>query len=276
LDKGIALYNPHQHRSHAFVYGQDPGVVCLAWAAVALWHLGYPDQALRRSDEAIALARKVAHPFSLAFALFFATWLHELRREWPMAAEHAEATVALSAEQGFADFLLGGTFFRGQALAELGRIDEGIAQMRDALAAMPSIGRELNRPYELATLAAAYGTAGRTDDALALVAEALALVERRDERVWEADIYRVKGELLLESGGSSEAETCFRRAIEIARRQGAKALELRAVTSLSRLLQKQGKKEEARQIVADIYGWFTEGFDAADFKDAKALLEELS
>jgi predicted ATPase/DNA-binding IscR family transcriptional regulator len=206
-DKGIALYDPERHRSLAFVYGQDPGVVCLARVAVALWYLGYPDQALKRSDEALALARKIAHPFSLAYALFFGAWLHELRREWPMAAEHAEAMVVLSAEQGFAERLLWGTFFRGEALAEQGRTDEGIAQMRDALAAMPSRGRNLDRPSFLATLATAYGKAGRTDDALALVAEALALVERRDERIWEADIYRVKGELLLKSGGSSEAET---------------------------------------------------------------------
>ena len=242
--RAIALYDPERHRSHAFVYGQDPGVACLAYAAVALWHLGYPDQALKRSDEALALARKIAHPFSLAFALAFAAWIHALRREWPMAAEHAEATVALSAEQGFADWLLVGTFHRGWALAEQGRTDEGIAQMRDALAAMPSRGRELDRPGYLAALAAAYGKAGRTDDALALVAEALALVERRDERHWEAEIYRVKGELLLESGGSSEAETCFRRAIEIARRQSAKSLELRATTSLAAFSRNRGSERK--------------------------------
>jgi class 3 adenylate cyclase/predicted ATPase/DNA-binding IscR family transcriptional regulator len=274
--KGITLYDPERHRSHAFVYGQDPGVVCLARVAVALWYLGYPDQALKRSDEALALARKIAHPFSLAYALFFGAWLHELRREWRMAAEHAEAMVVLSAEQGFAERLLWGTFFRGEALAEQGTTDEGIAQMRDALAAMPSRGRNLDRPSFLATLAAAYGKAGRTDDALALVAEAVALVERRAERIWEADIYRVKGELLLKSGGSSEAETCFRHAIEVARRQSAKSLELRATTSLVRLPDKQGRRDEARRMLGEIYDWFTEGFDTADLRDAKALLEELS
>jgi predicted ATPase len=276
LDQGIALYDPERHRSHAFLYGQDPGVVCLAWAAVALWHLGYPDQASKRSDEAIVLARKVAHPFSLAFALMFATWIHELRREWPMAAEDAEATVAVSAERGFANRLLLGTQFRGQALTGQGRTDEGIAQMRDSLTALPSIGFEINRPYFLATLAGAYGKAGRTDDALPLVAEALALVDRSDERWCEAELYRVKGELLLESGASSEAETCFRRAIEIARRQSAKSLELRATTSLARLLDKERRRDEARRMLGEIYGWFTEGFDTADLKDAKTLLEKLS
>src|SRR5262249_31679439 len=125
-------------------------------------------------------------------------------------------------------------------------------------------------------LGAACGKLGQTDDALALVAEALAAVERSGERDSEAEIYRVKGELLLESKRSSEAETCFRHAIDIARRQSAKSLELRAVTSLSRLLREQGKKDEARRMLAEIYGWFTEGFDTADLKDAKALLEELS
>ena len=148
--------------------------------------------------------------------------------------------------------------------------------MRAALAAMQSIGTELDRPWILAALAAACGKGGRTDDAFAFVAEALALVERRDERIGETDICRVKAELLLESGGSSEAEDCFHRAIEVARRQSAKSLELRATISLARLLDKQGRRDEARRMLGEIYGWFTEGFDTPDLKDAKALLEELS
>jgi predicted ATPase len=223
-DKGIALYDPERHRSQAFVFGVDRGVLCLGYAAVALSYLGYPDQASKRSDDAIALARKVAHPFSLAFALFLAAWSHALRGNWSTAAAYAEATVAVSSEQGFVDWLLVGTFFRGWALAEQGRADEGIAQMRDALAAMPSIGFEINRPYYLAVLAAAYGGVGRTDDALALVAEALVRVDRSDEHWIEWEIYRVKVNLLLKCRGSSEAEPCFRRAIEIARRQSAKSL----------------------------------------------------
>jgi class 3 adenylate cyclase/tetratricopeptide (TPR) repeat protein len=211
-DNAIALYDPERDCPHAFAYGRDPGVASRAYAALALWHLGYPDQALKRSSEALALARKIDHPLSLAWALFFAALLHGLRREWPMAEKHAEATVALSAEQGFVDFLLAGTFDRGWALAEQGRNDEGIAQMYEALAAMTNRGRELGRSEFLAILAVAYGTAERTDDRLALVAEALAFVEKYGERRCEAEIYRVKGELLLASGGSSEAETCFRRA----------------------------------------------------------------
>jgi adenylate cyclase len=274
LDKGTVLDDPELHRSHAFVPALYPGVFCLGGAALTLWLLGHPDRALKRSDEALALARKIDHPFSLAWALFFAAWLHGLRREWPMAAERAEATVALCAEKGFAQFLLVGTCRLGEALIELGRIEEGIAQMRDALAAMPS--HELFRPYHLALLAMALGKAGRPDDALTQVAEALALTERSDERWWEGDIYRVRGELLLECGGSSEAEACFRHAVEIARRQSAKSLELRATTSLARLLDKQGSRDEARRMLGEIYGWFTEGFDTADLEDAKALHDALS
>jgi predicted ATPase len=275
LDFAIALYDAERHRSHAFVYGTDPGVASLSYAAGALWHLGYPDQALKRSDEALALARLVAHPFSLAWALSFAAWVRNLRKEWSLAEGRAEAMIALSTEQGFPFFLTLGTIFRGCAQAEQGRVEEGIAQMRHGLAAMPGLGAESLRPYALSQLAVACGTLGQRDDGLALVTEALAAVERSGERQWEAEVYRIKGELLLDSKGSSEAETCFRHAIDVSRRQSAKSLELRAVTSLSRLLQKQGNKEEARQILAEIYGWFSEGFDTADLKDARALLEEL-
>jgi predicted ATPase len=271
-----ALYDPEKHRSHAFVYGADSGVLILVHGARALWLLGFPDQALNRSDEALALARKIGHPFSLAYALSIAAWIHKLRREWQLAAEHAEAAVALSADQGFAEWLLVGAFHRGWAVTEQGRTDEGIVQMHEAVAVMPSRGRELGLPYFLAALAAACGKAGRTVEALALVAEALALVERHDERHWEAEIYRLKGELLLRSGRSSEAETYFHRAIDIARHQSAKSLELRATTSLARLLDEQGRKDEARRMLGEIYGWFTEGFDTADLKDAKALLDTLS
>ena len=148
--------------------------------------------------------------------------------------------------------------------------------MRSGLAGLRSLGVDLFRPRFLSQLAAACGMVGQTHDALALVAEALDAAEKSGECHWEAEIYRLKGELLLNSKGSTEAETCFLHAIDIARRQSAKSVELRAVMSLSRLLQKKGKKEEARRMLAEIYGWFTEGFDTADLKEAKALLEELS
>jgi class 3 adenylate cyclase/predicted ATPase len=276
LDQAIALYDPERHRAHAFLYGQDPGVGCLSVAAGALWSLGYPDQALKKSEEATALARAVAHPFSLAFALFHAAWVRSFRKESQVAKESAEAMLALATEHGFAYVLNFGPIFCGWANASQGEVEEGIAQMRSGLAGMQSVSTELFRPCFLNQLATACGELGQTIEALALVAEALAVVERNGERYWEAEIHRLKGELLLDSKGSSEAETCFRHAMNIARAQSAKSLELRAVTSLSRLLQEQGKKEEARQILAGIYGWFTEGFDTSDLRDAKALLDELS
>jgi predicted ATPase/class 3 adenylate cyclase len=275
-NRGIALYDLERHRSNAFTYGQDPGVVSLSWAAAALWHLGCPDQALKRSEEALALARAVGHPFTLAYALALAALFRNLRREWPLAEERAAATIALSTEQGFAFFLVFGIIYRGWARVEQGTVEEGIAQLRHGLAARSDLAAEVFQPLALSKLAEACGKLGQTEEALALIAEALAAVERTRERVWEAEIYRVKGELLLDSKGSSEAETCLRHAIDISRHQSAKSLELRAAMSLSRVLQKQGKKEEARQMLADIYGWFTEGFDTPDLKEAKALLEELS
>jgi predicted ATPase len=223
----------------------------------------------------VALARAVAHPLSLAFALSFAAWVRNLRKQSLLAEERAEATIALATDQGFTFFLMFGTILRGWAQAEQGKV-EGIAQMRHGLAAMSGLAVVSLRPCALSLLAAACGKLGQTADALALVAEALAAVESSEERHWEAETCRLKGELLLDSKGSSEAESCFRHAIDIARRQSAKSLELRAVTSLGHLLKKQGKKEEARQMLGEIYGWFTEGFDTADLKDAKALLEELS
>src|SRR5262249_52701920 len=167
--------------------------------------------------------------------------------------------IALSTEQGFAHFLREGTMFRGWAQSEQGRVEEGIAQLRQSLAARSDLAVQAFRPGDLSLVAAACGMVGQTNHALVFVAEALAAVERSGERHWEAEIYRLKGELLLDSKGSAEPETCFRHAIDIARSQSAKSLELRAVTSLSRLLQKQGKKEEARKMLAEIYGWFTEG-----------------
>ena len=199
-----------------------------------------------------------------------------IRKEWPLAEERAAATIALSTEQGFAFFLVFGIIYRGWARAEQGRIENGIAQMRSGLAGLRSLAAELARPLALSALAAACGKLSQSDDALALVDEALATAEKTGERHWDTEIYRLKGELLLKSKRSPEAETCFRHAIDIARRQSAKSLELRAVMSLSRLLRKQDKKVEARQMLADIYGWFTEGFDTPDLKEAKALLEELS
>jgi adenylate cyclase len=197
LEQGIALYDPQQHGSHAFLYGQDTGIFCWVYSALVLWVLGYPDQALQRCSEALTLAQQVSYPLSLAFALHHAAWLHQFRREEQLTQERAEATLALSTDQGFALYVGMGTLLLGWALAEQGQREEGIAQMRQGLAAWQGIGMELLRPYYLALLAEAYSKAGQVEEALTLLAEAQAVVHRTKERWWEAELYRLKGELLL-------------------------------------------------------------------------------
>jgi TOMM system kinase/cyclase fusion protein len=286
FEQGIALYDPQQHRAHAVRYGLDPGVMCRVYAALTLWWLGYPDQALQRNHEALTLARELAHPFSLACALFFAAWLHNLRREWPLTHELAEAAIALATEQGSAQFVAGGTFFRGCALTEWdpapgagqGHVEAGMAQMQQGLAAWRATGAEVLRPYGLALLAKASAQVGQREAGLALLAEALAVLNDTGERRWEAELHRLKGELLLAraAGHDAEAETCFRQALDIARGQQARSWELRAAMSLARRWQHQGKCAAAYELLAPIYGWFTEGFDTADLQEAKALLGELA
>jgi predicted ATPase len=283
LEQAIALYDPDQHRSHAFQYGFEPGVLCGFFMAKTLRLLGYPDQALQRSHEALTLAKELAHPQSLAFALYAAPVVHHSRREWHLIKECAEAEVALSTDQGFPLWLAWGIIFGGRALAEQGHGEEGIAQMRQGVTAFHAIQSRLLRPYCLALLAEAYGKVGQIEAGLAVLAEALAVVPENGEHHYEAELYRLKGELLLQSTVHSpkskvheEAEECFRQALDIAYRQEAKSLDLRATMSLSRLRQRQGRSEEARQMLGESYSWFTEGFDTADLIEAKALLEELS
>jgi predicted ATPase len=299
LEQGIALYDPQQSRSLAFSRGTDPGVVCLSRVASTLWLLGYPDRALARSHEALTLAQKLSHTYSLAFALHFAAMLHECRREAQLVQEHAEASMALSSEQGFVQWLGWGMITRGWALAERGSTEEGIVQLRQGLATLGAMGADLGQTHMLVRLAGAYARGGQTEEGLRLLAEALSAVHKNGERHYEAELYRLRGELLLQQvvgrdaeavhthtsraavrtahtpSLQTEAETCFRQAIDVARHQCAKSLELRAVMSLSRLWQKQGRRAEARQMLAELYGWFTEGFDTSDLQEAKALLEAL-
>jgi predicted ATPase/class 3 adenylate cyclase len=282
LDQGAALYDPQQHRSHAFLYGSDSGVGCLFLGALVLETLGYPTQALKRSYEAFTLAQELSHSFSLAFALYWASRLCQRRGEGRAAQERAETLVALANEQEFALWEAWGTVLWGWALAEQGQGAEGITRIRQGLAAEQAAGAELNQPYFLALLAEAYEKGGQAEEGLAVLAKALAVVEKTGVRHYEAELYRLKGELtLVQSNVQSlesrvkEAEECFWKAIEIGRKQQAKSLELRAATSLARLWQQQGKQKEAHAMLAEIYHWFTEGFDTKDLQEAKALLEEL-
>ena len=223
------------------------------------------------------MAHELSHPYSLAYARCWAAYVSQFRRDVLAVHEQAEAAVALSTEQGFPHWAALGTSLRGWALAMQGQGEEGMAQVRQGIAAYRATGAALIVPYLCTVLADVCAHLGHTEDGLQALAEAHTLVEQQEERWWEAEIYRLRGVLLLRQPGTpqAEAEAWLQRALDVARRQEAKSLELRAAMSLSRLWQQQGKQAEARTLLAPIYGWFTEGFDTADLQEAKALLEEL-
>ncbi|HSF30798.1 MAG TPA: adenylate/guanylate cyclase domain-containing protein, partial [Candidatus Tectomicrobia bacterium] len=287
LDQGIALYHANRSRSLAFSRGTDPGVVCLSRGAWTLWMLGYADQALTMSHKALSLAQELSHASSLAFALFFAAVLRQCRREARQVQEQAETVITLSTEHGFVQWIAGGELLRGWALAQQGRVQEGITQLQEGHRAWLADENELGKTQILARLAEAYGQAGRTEEGLRLLAEAFAAVHKNAERHYESDLYRLQGELMLQHAlgqqvagstsivGQREAEIHLRRAVEVARRHHAKFLELRAVMSLSRLWQAQEKYPAARSMLQKTYGWFTEGFDTSDLSGARALLDAL-
>ena len=275
LRQGLVLYHPQQHRALAFVYGQDIGVICKQWSAWALWLLGYPDQALQMTRETLQRAQEVAHLLTLAYSTTFSATFHQFRRETARAKELAESALRLATDQEFGVFIALAQIVLGEVV-EPGELEEGIAQTREGIAAFQATGAELLLPFYLTQLAEAYGKVTQTDAGLEALDEALAIVERGGEHTWDADLYRVKGELMLLQGAEEpDVEACFHTALEIAQRQGAKSYELRAAMSLARLWQRQGKRDAARQRLSEVYGWFTEGFDTADLQEAKALLEAL-
>jgi predicted ATPase len=278
LAAGIALYTPDQHRALVFRTGHDPGVFCRTYAALTLWLLGYPAQALTRLHEALALAHELSHPFSLAWARCVAAWVSQLRRDVPAVHTQAEAAVALSTEQGFPLWAALGTILRGWALAMQAQDEEGMVQIRQGIAARRATGAALTIPYFCTVLADVCNRLGHTEEGLQALAEAHTLVEQHEERWWEAEVCRLRGVVLLRQPGTppAEAEAWLQRALDVARRQEARSLELRAAMSLSRLWQSQGKRAEAQELLAPLYGWFTEGFDTADLQEARALLEALA
>jgi predicted ATPase len=254
--------------------------------------LGYPAQALARVQDARRLAEELAHPFSLAFALHCVSCVHHFRREAPDTQEQTQALRTLATDQGFPFWQAYATVVHGWALVAQGR-DEGLTHMQQGLGTWQALGAEVGRTWGLGLLAEAYGRVGQPEAGLTVLADALAGVARTGERFWEAELYRLQGVLLLQarvprpasarvaaSAGlhptDLAAEACFHQALAIARHQQAKSWELRAAMSLAHLWQQQGKHTEARELLAPIYSWFTEGFDTADLQEAKALLEELS
>ena len=278
LEQGLALYDPQQHRALSVLYGHDPGVCGRGMAAVVFWLLGYPDQALRQLHATHALAQELAHPPSLAVARMTTAIAYQLRRETDAAHEQAEALIDLSTEQGFALYGAIGRILSAGARTALGPRGEQIGQIRRDLAAVRETGSVVWEPYFLGLLADAYVQDGQVGAGLATLDEALAAARGTGQRSVEAELCRLRASLLLRQPGTpqAEAEAWFRRALDFARRQEARSLELRAAMSLSRLWHQRGKRREAHDLLADVYAWFTEGFDTADLRDAKALLEELA
>jgi len=273
LEMAISLYDRERHRPLASRYlGLDAGISSLSYLALTLSQLGYPDQALRKSNEALALAQALSDPLGVALAEAFGGGLRQLRRDARATQEAAERLNALSAEHGFPFFLTWATTMRGCAIAEQGRNEEGIEKMREGLAAL----NRTTRPQYLCLLAKACIETGRLHDGLSALTEALALADEHELRAYEAEANRLMGDLLLkQNSNTAEAQSCFQRAIQIARKQSGRSWELRATMSLARLLRDTNRRDEARAMLAEIYNWFTEGFDTADLKDAKALLDEL-
>jgi predicted ATPase len=256
---------------------QDPLVMCGSWLALALWHLGYPDQARACLDVVLERAKESAHSGDLGAALIFAAWVSVLRRESESARDFAETALRFNAERGHAFHAALSEILLGAILVAEERDGSGLGQIRDGITRSCATGAGIFQPWFLALLAAAQAQLGDPEAGLAALAEAETRMGQSGERWPEAEIHRLKGELSLAMDGGDEApEQCFRTSMEIARGQQAKSPELRAATSLARLWAAQGERQKAHDLLAPIYSWFTEGFDTADLKDAKALLDALS
>ena len=277
LEHSLHLYDVKPSPLPLFPSGYEARVTTLIFLALALWMLGYADQAHQRGQEALARAQELEHAPSLAWAQVFATVLSQHRRDVAATQAYAEAMMALATAQGFEHRVAQGRMLRGWALAMQGDAATGVAHIQQGLVAVQSTGLKLYRPYFLALLAEAYGEAGQPDLGLPCLAEALTLVEATEERWWEAEVYRLQGELLLRLllPDIPQAAACFHQALDVARHQQAKALELRAALSLSRLWQQQGQRDQAKQLLTEVYSWFTEGFETPDLQEAKALLKDL-
>ncbi len=275
LDKGIAMYDTHKRGSRRAL--QDPGVACLSYKAPVSWLLGYPDQALEATGQALDLARSLSHPFSLAYSLGIGSLVFHFCRKAHETFEYAEEALSLGSEQGLPFWSAMGGLLGAWALAEQGESRGATARMRRALSDYTATGSMLMQPYWLAILAEALGKEGKFEEAMQLLDSAQAIVESTGERFIEPELHRLMGELLLSASTTNfvQAEACFRKALDTASRQGAKSFELRAATSIGRLWKEQKKEEQARRLLADLYSWFTEGFNTPDLTDARILLDQL-
>jgi predicted ATPase/predicted Ser/Thr protein kinase len=258
--------------------GQDVKGASLCWASYALWFLGYSDRSRETAQRGIAFCRELDHPFTLCFSLNFTARLHLFIREIQVVQELMKELRVLSEEYGFRQWLGSVSIYEGRTLVEQGESNEGVARIRRGMAVFRATGSAMFVPFYFNELAESLGKAGQAEEGLAVLDEARTLVERTGERFYEAELHRLNGELLLKQGANEvDVERHYQKAIEVARHQNARSLELRATVSLCRMRQARGtqdKREEARQMLEAIYGWFTEGFDTADLQEAKALLEE--
>ena len=278
-EQGLSLYDPKHHRKIMASYGENPGVGCYGWASLALWCLGYPDQALQRAFDGLKQAEEPNHLYSLASAQTHVAWLYQLRLEKKSTEEWAETAINIAAGNGFPYRLAKGTIFKGWASVMINQQEDGLDLMQEGLAACRNVGAELDRPYYLALLAEASNQFGYVDQGLEALTEALEIIQSCQDYFYKAEVLRLKGDLLLKAGGqqaANEAEENFQQALKVAKDQEARMLELRAAMSLGKFWQKQGKTAEAHSMINGVYSWFTEGFDTDDLLGARAFLDELS
>jgi predicted ATPase len=275
--QGLTACSPEQRRTDVFLYGNDTGVGLRTYEVLTLWHLGYPDQALTRAHETLTLAQELSHPFTLVIASSFSAILFQLCRMAREVQTAVEQVLCISRDHGFVLCEAAGKILRGWALAEEGQATEGIEQMREGILSWVSLGAKAWRPTYCSYLIGAYQKAGYVDEGLEQLTKTITALQGTGERAYEAELHRLEGELCLMTGGTAaEAEASFKRALHVARAQHARSWELRAATSLSRLWHQQSKTENARNLLQGVYDWFSEGFDTADLKDARALLERFS
>src|SRR5882757_395369 len=273
--EGISRYDCTQHHSLAFTFsGHDPGACAHSARALNMALLGFPQQAMKLGAEAVALARSLSHPFSLGHALWHSAIALQVGRQTQICRDLSSELLELSQEHDFPAMRGAGMFFSGWATADGGELEQGIPLMEQGLALYSAV-RHINRPHLLAVLASAKADLGKPDEGFELLEEALASIEVSGERWWLAELHRLRGRLLAARGQHDKGEACFRQAIEVSRGQRARMLELRAATSLARLWSDRGKNAEARDLLAPIYGWFTEGFETLDLKEARMLLDDL-
>jgi predicted ATPase len=278
VETAASLYRPDEHRDSAFRYGQDIGVSAFVMLSWALWHRGYPEQSARAADRALTYSRQLGHAHTLAAALVLAGVAAVFARDVATACACGNDCVAVATEHGFAQWAARGRILQGWAAAQKGEATTGIAIIRDGLAATDATGTRVSTPFYLTLLVEALAFAGKIEEALATLDNALARAAVSGESGWSAEIHRLRGELTarLPHPDPAKAEESFRTALAIAREQGTRGYELRAATGLARLWREQGRRTAARELLAPVYGWFTEGFDTADLKEAKALLDELA